>query len=52
MISREGEILNKILVVDDTPDIFNALAMSLESRCYHVVISRDSSGSHFFSING
>ena len=41
MIFEEVDMPEKILVVDDDPDILDALTMILESRGYEVVTARD-----------
>ena len=41
MIRQEVDMSQKILVVDDDPDILDALTMILEARDYEVVTARD-----------
>ena len=38
---KRGEIQGKILVVDDDPDILDALVMILESQNYQAITARD-----------
>ena len=41
MMPEEADMQAKVLVVDDDPDILEALTMILESQGYHVSTARD-----------
>jgi len=40
-MAQEGNMPHKILIVDDDPDILDALSMILESKGYQVVTAQD-----------